>query len=153
MIETVLRPSRQKLGGYALVSLLFVVVGFLARGDGGWLAWSSIAFFGLCFVVLVVNLAPGSAHLRLDSHGFEVRSLFRSHSYRWEDVKEFGVGHVGLRRMVMFNFAAEFRQQGRGRGVAAFLTGWEGALPDTYGVSAEALAEMLNERKRKASAA
>jgi hypothetical protein len=153
MNETILRPSRRKVAVYASISLLFVVVGFLTRGEEGWFAWSGIVFFGLCFLVFVANLVPGCSLLRLSAEGFEMRSLFRSHSYRWQDIELFGVGRVGLRRMVMFNFAASFRSHAKGRAVAASLTGWQGALPDTYGLSAEALAELLNERRNAATAA
>ena len=69
---------------------------------------------------------------------------------RWSPAKlkcTLGIGSlasIGSNKMVLMAFAPTYQHAQIGRTVAKALTGTEGALPDTYGFTAEALAERLN---------
>jgi len=123
----------------------FTAGGVLMIMSGELLGWFVAVVFGLCVLVFTVSLLPGANCLRVGPNGFTIRSLFRSHSYRWSDVRGFGVGRVGVKWMVVFDFTDEFQGTPRLRKISVALAGHEGALPDSYGMPLEALAELLNE--------
>src|SRR5262249_18582680 len=100
--ECLLRPSRRKLLGLLALSGGFTAVGVWMASDGQWLGWIVATFFGLGAVVFAVQFLPNSTYLRLGPDGFVVCSLFRSHTCRWVDVDRFGVGYVGVNKMVVF---------------------------------------------------
>jgi len=54
--------------------------------------------------------------------------------------------------MVVFNFAADFEGHAGARRIASWLTPYEGAMPDTYGMSCEDLAALMNECRERANA-
>ena len=147
--EQILRPSRWKTGLALLVSLVFVAIGVLLM-DGSWEAWLATAFFGLCSATFVVTMLPGASYLRLHQDGFEMRTLFRTTHFKWSDIGNIGVTSVNLNRMVAFDFAERYRGQHRARAVARGLTGWEGALPNTYGMSARDLAALMTAYRDRA---
>ncbi len=148
----VLRPSRRKWLLELIASGLFVAGGWWMILDGSWKGWLGVVFFGLCAIASAVVLLSGSPYLRITPDGFTVCSLFRSCTCRWNDVERFQVARGGCNRMVAFNFVADFDGYSTGRKIAAWLAGYEGALPDTYGMSCGELAALLNRYKERASA-
>jgi hypothetical protein len=161
--ERVLRPGRVTWLLVLGISLTFVVGGLLAlfwprqpgapEKEGAWIMWACVGFFGLCAVVALLQFLPQSSCLRLGAEGFTIRTLYREQTYRWEDVDTFGVTRVRLNKMVGFNFAPHFQRAARLRRVSAALVGFEGALPDTYGMKAEELADLMNQYKYRHEAA
>lgn len=149
---TLLRPRRGKWLLLALASLAFVLAGVSLGADSLW-DRAGIAFFGLCFLVSLVTMLPGGAYLRLTSEGFTMCSLFRTHTFRWADVEGFVVGRVLLSRKVMVKFAGSFPRSRALRWLNVRLFGFEGALPDSYGLRPEELADLLNAYKASAQAA
>lgn len=155
MLTQTLRPNRFKCLALLLLSCAFVAIGLNMVFDGntvGWLiiSWLSIVFFGLGALVFIVQLLPNAAYLQLDQEGFTVCSLFRSSSYRWSDVDTFEVTLIGLNRMVVFNFSESYHQALSMRQIATAISGYEGALPDSYSLSVPALAALLNEYRNEA---
>jgi hypothetical protein len=161
--ERVLRPSRLKWLLVLGISLTFVVGGLLAlfwpgragapQREGAWVMWLCVGFFGLGVVVCLLQFLPRSSFLRLDGEGFTIRTLYRERTYRWEDVDTFGVTVVSFNKMVGFNFAPHFDRAARLRRVNKAIAFFEGALPDTYGMKAEDLADLMNEYKCRHEAA
>jgi len=139
-----LRPSPKRWLLMIALSVVFIVVGTRIVDGHPLTGGLAIGFFGLCVLIGIVNLLPGASHLRLDDAGFEMRSLFRSHRVGWSDVAAFGVAQIALNRMVGWNFVAGHVGHERIRKLNTGLSGFEAALPDTYGRSANALAETLN---------
>jgi len=119
--------------------------------DGDLRGWFVSIFFGICHIVSVATLLPNSFYLRISEKGFEVRSLFRSGFTNWQEVDQFGSGYIGPIKMVVFNYSQEHSKYEVGKKIAKIMAGVEGALPDTYGKSAEELAKLLNEWKEKFS--
>ena len=142
----VLRPSPLKWLAMVALSAAFVWIGLTIMGTHPAVAWSCIAFFGLCGAVGVLNLLPDASRLALDDDGFEIRSLFRASRVRWADVARFGTMRIGLNTMVGFDFVDGYRGSDRLRSINRNLSGFQGALPDTYGMKAAALAERMEAR-------
>jgi hypothetical protein len=124
--------------------LAFFVLG-IALGT-----WLAAIFFGAGVVIAAVMLLPGAGYLRLEPDGYRVCSLFRAQFIPWTSVHDFGVTHILLNKVVGMNFEpgrAPARALSR---INSGLVGFEGALPETYGMSAEALAELMNDALSKA---
>jgi len=145
-----LRPSRAKNLLLLAVSAAFTAGGATMIRDSRSMGWFVLVFFGLCSIIFMILLLPNSSYLRLTRDGLETRSLFRSSKLQWADVASFRAGRIGLNAMVLVEYAPSYRRARTGRAVATALAGAEGALPDTYGRSAKALAGLLNEWRARA---
>ena len=144
-----LRPSPWKRLALLAISAGFVWVAVVVIGDRHpVIAWILGGFFGLCGGFALVALLPGANHLRLDAEGIELRSLFRSTRWRWRDVVRFGPTRVGLHTVVGIDFADHVGSAAHMRRVNRGLTGFDGALPDTYGHRAADLAARLETWRR-----
>jgi hypothetical protein len=139
----VLYPSKKKQMALLVLCLVFAAVGtmmIMDHASGGYFC----AGFGLLgCVMFVVNLLPGASYLRLDEKTFTFCSLFRAHSVDWLDVEDFGVFRLRLKKMVAWNFVAGYRGQRRMTTLSKAISGFEAALPDTYGLSAIELVERM----------
>ncbi len=131
------------------MSLAFTLVGVWMISKGEMIGWPVSIFFGICCMVFIVVLLPNSFYLRISKNGFEVCSLFRSEFTAWDEVGRFESGYIGPSKMVVFNYSPGHRKYKAAKSVAKTMTGFEGALPDTYGKSAEALAKLLNEWRER----
>lgn len=140
-----LRTSRRKMLLLLFGCAAFVAAGVFVLPQSPGAAWGAIVFFGLGIPIALVNLLPGSSYLELDARGFTMCSLFRKSFHRWEDVAEFFPLPMGRARpMVALRYAPSYQGQAAGRSLAKALAGAEGALADTYGMSAADLAALLN---------
>lgn len=156
-IETpfTLYPSRVKTSLYLLVSLMFATGGFFMIRDNEPKGWFVSLFFGLCFLVFLAQMLPGCTHLTVDDEGIEICSLFRKSRIAWRDIAQIGVYSLrnhGIRvtKMVGINYSPSYTKARTGRATAKALSGFEGALPDTYGLKAEDLALLLQYYRGKA---
>jgi hypothetical protein len=141
-----LKPSRLRYVVLMLVSIVFVAVGALEISDGSSvMGWITIGFFGAGVVVFAVTLIPGSAYLRLQPTGFTVCTFFKPRFISWCEVDSFEVGRIGRRKGVSFNFTELRKGHKALRGTSRIVTGYEGRIPDTYRLSAEELADLMNE--------
>jgi hypothetical protein len=143
-----LRPRRLKMALYGALSAGFTIGGALMIRDGAGEGWFVAGFFGLATLVFLALLMPGSASLLLTRDGFRVRSLWRSHFTPWSAVAAFGVVRISHRSMVSYNFTDVAAH--RGARFSRALTGAEGALPDSYGMSAEDLAALMTAWRARA---
>ena len=147
----VLRPNSVKTILAAVGSFLAAVIGAFVVSAGESMGWPISIFFGLLAIVFGITALPNSTYLRITSDGFTVCNLFKSHSYRWSDVGPFVVGSVGLNSMVVFNFSESYQSAPKLRKIAAGLSGFEGALPDSYGLPLSELVQLLNEYRNEYS--
>ena len=111
--------------------------------------WAGIIFFGLGTIVFTIELLPNSSYLKLTNEGFEVCILYRSHFTNWTDVTGFGIYYIKFNTMVVFNYTSNHKKDNTGKKIAKFLTPYQGALPQTYGMNAIELAELMNEWKQR----
>ena len=141
-----LKPSPWRLLLLLAISSSFAALGIflISRGEqlGGWLC---TVLFGLGALVAIVSLLPGSSYLDLSSSGMEIRTLYRRWFVRWKDVHEFYPVVISNRKMVGWDYSASYSAQSLGRKISRGMSGAEAGLPDTYGMSAESLARLLNE--------
>ena len=146
---------------YLAGCLGFVAIGAWMRGSGGstwgvpnpWAGAVVIAFSGLGAVVFALMLLPGAGSLELDESGFTVCSLFRRRFTPWSAVEGFGLTQIVLRKYVGVTLTPAGREALRLSRLNTRLVGFDDALPDTYGRTAEQLAALMNEALALAPAA
>ncbi len=139
-------PSKLKYFLLLIGSILLTLAGIWITNETS-LGWFVIIFFGICGIVLIVGLLPNASYLRISDKGFEICSLFKSVFINWTEVTQFGSQYFGPKKMVIFNYTPGHPHFETARRIAKNLIGTEGALPDTYGKSADELAKLLNEWK------
>jgi hypothetical protein len=124
---------------------MVTVLGGIERSPDYWWGLAAAVFFGIGAVVFAILLLPGAAFLKLDSDGLTVCALYRATFTSWDAVEGFGVTQVGLRKFV----GVALTEPGKTKSLMArFNTGvigFDGMLPDTYGMTAADLAVLLND--------
>ena len=132
-----------------LACSVFVAIGVGLMPKDEVETWFVIAFFGLGVLVAAAMLLPGAGGLVLSQHSFEMTSLFRRHSCRWQATSGFRVMQIPRAGgMVVFDDTdAKTSKMGR---VNASLVGRSSALPETYGLSAEDLARLMEQWRERA---
>jgi hypothetical protein len=149
-METMTLQSSKTKGLYMLLLCsLFVVIGVWMIRSGQMFGWLSVIFFGSGVLVSIITMLPNASYLKLHREGFTQVTMFRSSTFRWEDVREFSVGRIALNKMVMLDFVPSWHESSKLKTVARSMSGHDGALPDTYGLSAEELVALLQEWKNK----
>ncbi|WP_233410396.1 hypothetical protein [Rugamonas violacea] len=134
---------------FAVGSFVFSVIGMATVEDNAKLLdYAAFVAFGLCTVAFASQLLPRAGYLTIRPDGFTACAMFRAHEINWLDVLEFRVVNIGGNDMVGWNYHANYQAQATLRKVAATLSGVEGALANTYGMPAERLAALLNQRRR-----
>jgi len=110
------------------------------------IGYLSIGFFGLCAVALGLNMLPNSSYLRLTNEGFTVYTMFKKRSVAWQGVSKFGVTSVAVRKIGGLDpsHAPSTAEQ-----AATVISGYSSTLPETYGLTAEELAELLNRMREE----
>ena len=147
-----LTPSRGKWFVVMLVGLAFTATGLFLMPRNEMMTWFCVIFFGFVAAVAIIMLIPGAGGLTLNRDGFEVTSLFRSHFVTWADATDFLAGRIppAAKKMVLYNHAGA-KNSTLGK-LNAGLVGRNGAIPDTYGMSADALASLLAQWRERAVA-
>ena len=129
-----LRENKRRHLWMLLASFGFVAIGWsLDESDPTRLP--GLAFFGFSTAMaLVLMFHPRSGYLELTETGYTYCTYFRPLTYKWSTVADFGVDKTWRRKYVGFNFAPEIEDR---------TEGFEGILPDTYGMAAEDLVDLL----------
>lgn len=142
----VLRTSLLKRLFYVAIALGFTVIGFLMIASGaGWRGWFVGGFFTLALVILGIQSLPGAAYLELHPEGFVVCTMFRRQPLvRWDRVSAFRVVRVPPANRKMVAYDGDVSRAPRLAQVSEALVGANSGLPDTFGLSAERLVELLN---------
>lgn len=137
----VLRAGR--LGGVvvAVVSLTFAAAGLYLVAQDERRGLAVAGFFGLTALLAVAMLVYGHANLRLAEDGFAVGRIWRDAAYRWTDVSPFEIVSIHGSGRVGFDVPGD-------HGILANLArkqfGASAILPDSYGMKAEELADLMN---------
>ncbi len=143
--EVTFRPKNIKSMLMALGCLILAYGGILIIEEECVKGWVITSFFSLCFIVLSVQIIPGSTQLKLNNDGFIMTSLFRSHFTAWSDIKTFRIGKLGPNKTVMFDYVKNHNKHKSGKSLAKKLSGSHGALPNTYGMKADELLRILKQ--------
>lgn len=149
----VLRPGFTKwllilLGSGAFVAggLAMILVGgpvtSAPLGDARFWGWIVVVFFGFGLLVSVAELVSPNLRLSLSPQGFTFGTFLGRRSVDWSAVSSFHSRVMATRswpfgpmKLVRYNFTPAYGERTRRTG---------GFLPDTYGMSADALAEELS---------
>src|SRR5574337_97641 len=135
-------------------------------------------FMSLSSIFEILSTLPGASFLKLTNNGFTRRTLFKTLPERqWDDFVEFAaikmfqgtllsrLPGTSLMKRVVWNYSDSCRTRIKAKftnetkrlrwekAVAKLRarTGFEGGLPDNYGMSAMRLAALMNELKREHS--
>jgi hypothetical protein len=143
-------PSRLKWVLILLGCAGFVAIAVLLMPKNEAMTWLAIAFFGIGIAVALVMLMPGAGGMILDREGFTIVNLFRRNVILWTDATDFVADTIPMtvKKTVLFNLAsAKSKMLGR---LNVGLTGRNGAIPDTYGLSADDLANLMAQWRERA---
>jgi hypothetical protein len=133
-------------------SVLTVGVGTILNDNS--LGWLLLVTGAIITLVSICLLLPGCSFLELTQEGFTLCRLFRRETFRWNDVTRFGVVLVGQRPKVVFQNADPTSKVPPHRVFKNRPSGFEAALPGTFGLGPEVLAVLMNDwRVRSLSAA
>ena len=148
-VTQILKPKATKTILLGIVCLAFFVGGILIAKEESLKGWLIASFFGLGFIVFIIQLIPGSTQLTLTKEGFIMTSLFRSHFTKWSDVKVFKIGYLGRNKAVMFDYVDNHTKYEFGKIVSKSLSNSHGALASNYGLKVTELLNLLNDWKNK----
>lgn len=139
-----LRPSRLKMLALLAVCAVFVALGVWMSRTEPLMGYLCAGFFGLGLPVFALQLLPGVSYLELRRDGFVFRSLFKQATVRWLDIGSLHVVRVQGYTMVGWNYVPGRGGAGAGHTLSKTLSGVHGALPDTYGMKGQALADLMD---------
>jgi hypothetical protein len=147
-----LHPSRKKWLLIFATSAVFAAGGAWMIERGEPMGWYVLIFFGLGALVAAAALLPGAGGLTLDREGFAITNLFRRYRVRWQDAAGFVAARIppARQKMVMYDDATQ-----RGKSLAQLnvaIAGRGAGLPDTYGLSADDLAQLMAQWRDRAVA-
>jgi hypothetical protein len=138
-----LKQSNRKWGLLLLLSLGFTAGGIWMLTDGVSSGWLVAGFFGLCALISVgVLLRP--VCLVLSPDGFTVKGVGKARALRWADIEEFFPAAVGATTQVAWTFRASHADHAAIRRLNRMIGLPEAALGDTFGMTAEELADVMN---------
>jgi len=120
-----------------------------STGPRSYFGYPIAAFCGLCALALLGNVLPGSSYLQVDARGLTLCTMYRKSFYAWRDIARFVPIDMGGHGMVGIEFANHYTGAALGRRWAQRISGVDGALPDTYGYTAEELAAALGEARAR----
>ncbi len=140
-----LYTSRWKALALLAASIGFVAAGWSMRVGNPVAGYLGMGFFGLGIPVFLAQLLPGRSYLELTCGGFTCVSWFSKSHTRWADVRQFRVVQVSGHRMLGWDYLAHGPGHDWGRKFSRAVSGADAALPETYGLTAEALAALMNE--------
>lgn len=137
----VLRAGRLRRVAVAVVSLIFAAAGLYLAAQGERRGLVVAGFFGLPALLAVVMLVNDHENLRLAEDGFVVGRIWRDTAYRWAEVSPFKIVAIRGSSRVAFDAAGD---RSILAGFARKQFGVSTILPDSYGMKAEELADLLN---------
>ena len=148
--ETILRGPKEQQQGWVAVGVGIACAGYAAVSLGVSPGWILVVMGVFNSVGFSIVMAVGRNALRLDAEGFTVVSLLRSVRYRWEDVLSFAVVRqpiFGIEAVVFELTPAARRRNPVEARFENAASGSDGGLPETYGMTAVALCELLASRQ------
>ncbi len=145
-----LRPGGLKWLGVFAISTTFVAIAIWIGPRDPVLFWACGGFFLLCALVALSQMSGIGSRLLLDAEGFTCTTLFKSFRRKWVECSPFAPIQAGPNRMVGFAAAQDIAAHPKLAAVAEAMTGAPGALPDTFGLSASELSELMNAFRARA---
>ncbi len=134
--------------------LLLLLLGFTAFGiililEGILLGWAVVGFFGFGVFVTASAVCGYRFYLVLTPEGFTMQTLILTYSYKWTDIEQFKTGWNYFIKTVWFRFSDSYESHSVLGKVGKALSDIRN-LPDTYGMKAETLTELMNTLRERA---
>ncbi|MEM7462236.1 MAG: hypothetical protein AAF362_06100 [Pseudomonadota bacterium] len=150
--EILLKPSIKKWGTmwFAMTALFLYML--ISEADSGWDWFDWLVGLSSSFGILIstFQLIPGSSSLRIGDNGFTITKFFKKRFVGWGDCTEFKVWSRYSRGFKMADFVVfSTGRNGLWDQYSKRLSGKDDCLPDTYGMKAEVLCQLMNERRQK----
>ena len=140
----VLKPQKKlKKLIFAIVYFPLAVSYLYTAQKGDLVHWFFAILFGCVVITFAVDSLPNSCFLRLTPEGLTIRNGYIPRSYKWTDIHIFYAGFFHNKETVLFDFSDSYESPALERAVSN-LSGYGGFLPETYSMSPERLAELLN---------
>lgn len=152
-----LRTDRRKTALLLLASLVFggVILWMLVKEPPGlWrgiFLWSGLVLCGLSVPMLALLLVRGGG-LRLTAQALELRHLRGVRVMPWRNLGGFEVGRIPPSFTPVVRYDDASKAAGPFAGINSALMGRNSGLPDSYGMSHDDLARLLNGWRLKALA-
>lgn len=148
-----LRPDRLRWLVVFLICVSFVAIAlWMGSENDPLLFWGGGGFFLLGALIAVPSMLGVGSNLKLDRDGFACRTLFRTFRREWRQCSVFYPVRIGMRQFVGFS---TLQDEAAHPNLSAFnreAVGASGMLPDTFGHSADTLADLLNRFRERANA-
>jgi hypothetical protein len=150
------RGTRTRSFRALVTSLLFVCLGLWAVSTGFGFAWLFVWVFGLRAILSAVSLLWGPAKLTLDAEGLQINSVFNRSRLRWRDMADFRKSRFplsfALSNNVFFRFLPLDRLSIAKLPLAKLFVGGDVELRNSFGLSADELARLLEHWRERAAA-
>ena len=148
-----LKPNRLSWLFIFLISAAFVAIAvWIGPEEDPTLFWFAGGFFLLCALISTPLMLGVGSRLILERDSFTCRTLFRSFTRQWRECSDFHPVYAGLRRYVGFTTQQDEAAHPNLAAVNRALVGASGMLPETFGISAEELADLMNGFRARALA-
>lgn len=145
-----LKPDRLRWLLVFLIAAGFVGLAIWIGPSKPELFYGAGGFFLLCALVAAPLMFGVGSNLVLDCEGFTCRTLFRSFRREWRECSAFYPVSMGLRKFVGFSTQQDEAAHPNLAGANRAMIGASGMLPDTFGLSADGLADLLNRFRARA---
>ncbi len=147
-----LKPDRMRWLVVFLISAGFVAIAVWIGPGDPMLFWGAGGFFVVCALIATPLMFGVGANLKLDRQGFACRTLFRTFRREWRECSVFHPVTAGLRTFVGFSTPRDEAAHPELSPFNRNLAGASGMLPDTFGLSAEELSDLMNRFRARAMA-
>lgn len=122
-------------------SLIFMAFGArLAIYSGSIAGWIIALFFGFAAIASLIPVLPKQSFLKIDVHGFTIRSMFRNIRIKWNEVESFEASKRNLKDIVTYSY---INKASKNYVNVENLIGKREVLPDIYGMNARDLADLM----------
>ena len=155
-----LYPSKRKLVGSLVFFLAVLGTGVwitLGSKKTEWIGWAGVVFFGFFSFLSFRRLISSSECLTVDEDGFKFQSGSYEKRFKWQEIVGFGTYNIGpgtrswtgasVGQFVGFHLNPDHKDAIKGivpKVMSLFgQGGFDGQIPDTYGLSAVELAQLL----------
>lgn len=147
-----LKPDRLRWLLVFLISVGFVAIAiWIGPAKEPMLFWGGGGFFVLCALVAAPLMFGVGSSLSLDAKGFTCRTLFSSFRREWRGCSAFYPVRIGFRQFVGFTTQQDEAAHPNLAAANRAMIGASGMLPDTFGLSADDLADLLNRYRGRAA--
>ncbi|MDP3491853.1 MAG: hypothetical protein Q8R82_01975 [Hyphomonadaceae bacterium] len=139
-----LKPDRLRWLVVFLISAGFVAIAIWIGPSDPTLFYGAGGFFVLCALIAAPLMIGVGSSLVLDREGFACRTLFRTFRRTWRECSVFHPVTTGFRQYVGCSTQQDEAAHPRTASVNRALIGASGMLPETYGLSADELSDLMN---------